>query len=79
MVVGAAAGTAVMLMLNGRTADAVGRDAHGPTIHVTLTIPPPWAELGVFVGGGIAAVLVVSVIGLLFFRASTDIGEPRTE
>lgn len=78
LVIGAAAGTGVGFLLFGRTAEAAA-EAGGQSYRVTLTVPPPWAELALFVGGGIAAVLVVSAIGLLFFRASTDIAELRTE
>lgn len=79
LVVGAAAGTAAGFLLFGRTAEAGAGGVHGDAVRVTLTVPPPWADLGLFVGGGIGAVLVVSAIGLLFFRASTDIAELRTE
>lgn len=74
LLLGGAAGTTAGFLFFGRTASA---GAHG--VRVTLTAPPPWVELGLLVGGGITAVLVVSAIGLLFFRASTDIAELRTE
>ncbi|HEX6444722.1 MAG TPA: FtsX-like permease family protein [Streptosporangiales bacterium] len=66
----AASGTVAVLLLFDRSQGAV---VPAPAV------PVPWAELGVLVGGGIAAILGVSAIGLLFFRASTDIAELRTE
>lgn len=59
----------------GEFCDAAGKC----TPPVTLTVPIPWADLAVIAGGSILAVLVVTAIGLLFLRSSTDVSELRTE
>ncbi|MQA77324.1 MAG: FtsX-like permease family protein [Streptosporangiales bacterium] len=67
---------------------ALGREVRGGefcdaagncTPPVTLTVPIPWADLAVIAGGSVLAVLVVTAIGLLFLRSSTDVAELRTE
>lgn len=68
---------------------ALGREVRGGeycdfegetcTPPITLTVPIPWADLAVIAGGCVLAVLVVTAIGLLFLRSSTDVSELRTE
>jgi hypothetical protein len=38
----------------------------------------PWDQLALLGGGALAAVVVVTVVGLLFLRTSTDVSELRT-
>jgi hypothetical protein len=45
---------------------------------VTIDVPVPWEHLTLLGGGALAAVAVVTVVGLLFLRTSTDVSELRT-
>ncbi|GHJ18083.1 FtsX-like permease family protein [Micromonospora sp. AKA38] len=45
---------------------------------VTVTPDVPWEQLAWFAAGGLAAVLVTVVAGLLFLRAATSVEELRT-
>jgi hypothetical protein len=56
-------------------------DAHHTyveTARITMDVPVPWAHLALLGGSALAAVAVVSVVGLLFLRMSTNVSELRT-
>jgi len=44
---------------------------------VPVPVPVPWVELGALAFGAIAATVIVTAIGLLFLRSSTDPTELR--
>jgi hypothetical protein len=48
------------------------------TPKIVLSVPVPWHELGIVLGGSTLAVLVTIGIGLLFLKPSTSIEELRT-
>jgi hypothetical protein len=45
---------------------------------VTVPVAVPWEQLGLLAGSALAAAVVVTLIGLLFLRMSTNVSELRT-
>lgn len=67
--------------LAGACADPKYFEAHRvyvETAPVTLDVPVPWEHLALLGGAAVVAVLVVTAVGLLFVRMSTNVNELRT-
>jgi hypothetical protein len=51
---------------------------HGPgTVIETVSVPVPWEQLGLLVGGSLLVMLLTTAAALLFLRAATDPSELR--
>lgn len=75
VVLGVAIGVAMMRLFGGTSIS--GSDYDG-TRKFTASVPIPWPQIGLAVGVALGAVLLTTVIGMLFIRASTSVEELRT-
>ena len=73
----ASAGILAARGLFGTTAVQYSISESGQQTERFISIPIPWAELGVLVAGTLAVTLLVSSMALLFLRSSTDPAELR--
>jgi hypothetical protein len=48
------------------------------TTPVKVPIQVPWEQLGLLAGSAMASAIVITLIGLLFLRMSTNVSELRT-
>ncbi|MBA3798149.1 MAG: hypothetical protein M3446_01465 [Actinomycetota bacterium] len=73
----ASAGTLAARGLFGTTFVNYEYSASGQATERIISVPIPWAELGILVAGTLVVTLLVSSLALLFLRASIDPAELR--
>ncbi len=73
----ATAGALAARGLLGTTFTETTFDSAGQPTSRILSVPVPWAELGVLVAGTLVVTLLITSVSLLFLRSSTDPSELR--